>query len=78
MDFTDFCFPGYLLCQPGPDNNRYNYKKGAQTAKRQVKIEQGKLLFTPLAGPVYTPELGFTIAGGVMLSYEIVNEFKGK
>ncbi len=38
--------------------------------KKQLKIDQGKMLFTPLAGPAYTPEMGFTVAGGFMLSYK--------
>ena len=27
-------------------------------------------MITPLAGPAYTPELGFTIAGGIMTSFK--------
>lgn len=38
-------------------------KKEKRKAKKQEKIESGKLMITPLAGPAYTPELGFTIAG---------------
>jgi len=45
-------------------------KKEIRQQKKQVKIEQGKPLVTPLAGPAYTPELGFTVAGTVMLSYK--------
>ncbi len=45
-------------------------KKTKKKAKRQEKIDQGKLMITPLAGPAYTPELEFTIAGGVMLSFK--------
>ena len=45
-------------------------KKERKKAKRQEKIDQGKLMITPLAGPAYTPELEFTIAGGVMLSFK--------
>lgn len=45
-------------------------KKELRALKKQEKIKQGKLLFTPLAGPAYTPELGFTLAGGLMLSYK--------
>jgi hypothetical protein len=45
-------------------------KKAARKAKKQEKIESGKLMITPLAGPAYTPELGFTIAGGIMTSFK--------
>lgn len=45
-------------------------KKEARKVKRQTKIDQGKPLILPLAGPAYTPELGFTIAGSVMISYK--------
>ena len=45
-------------------------KKEKRRAKKQEKIESGKLMITPLAGPAYTPELGFTIAGGIMTSFK--------
>ncbi|MFN8255919.1 MAG: BamA/TamA family outer membrane protein [Bacteroidales bacterium] len=45
-------------------------KKAARKAKKQEKIESGKLMITPLAGPAYTPELGFTLAGGIMTSFK--------
>ena len=45
-------------------------KKASRKARKQEKIESGKLLITPLAGPAYTPELGFTIAGGIMTSFK--------
>jgi hypothetical protein len=45
-------------------------KRELRKQKKQLKVDQGKMLFTPLAGPAYTPELGFTIAGGFMLSYK--------
>jgi hypothetical protein len=45
-------------------------KKAARKAKKQEKIASGKLMITPLAGPAYTPELGFTIAGGIMTSFK--------
>ena len=45
-------------------------KKEQRKHKKQVKIEQGKPLFTPLAGPAYTPELEFTIAGTAMISFK--------
>jgi hypothetical protein len=38
--------------------------------ERQKKIDEGKFLFTPLAGPAYTPELGFLIAFSAMMSYK--------
>lgn len=45
-------------------------KKEVRRAKKQEKIDSGKLMITPLAGPAYTPELGFTIAGGIMTSFK--------
>lgn len=45
-------------------------KKEIRQQKKQLKVEQGKPLVTPLAGSAYTPELGFTVAGTVMLSYK--------
>lgn len=45
-------------------------KKTVRKAKRQKKIDEGKLLVLPLAGPAYTPELGFTVAGSVMMSFK--------
>jgi outer membrane protein assembly factor BamA len=45
-------------------------KKAGRKARKQEKIASGKLLITPLAGPAYTPELGFTIAGGIMTSFK--------
>jgi len=55
------------LGQPAADTIT---KKELRQQKKQLKIDQGKLLFTPLAGPAYTPEMGFTVAGGFMLSYK--------
>lgn len=45
-------------------------KKEQRKIKKQTKIEQGKPLISPLAGPAYTPEMGFTIAGSILLSYK--------
>jgi hypothetical protein len=45
-------------------------KKEKRKAKKEEKIKSGKLMVTPLAGPAYTPELGFTIAGGIMTSFK--------
>jgi len=45
-------------------------RKEIRKQKKQLKIEQGKPLLTPLAGPAYTPELEFTLAGGFLLSYK--------
>ena len=45
-------------------------KKALRKAKRKEKEASGKLMITPLAGPAYTPELGFTIAGGIMTSFK--------
>ncbi|AFD07012.1 BamA/TamA family outer membrane protein [Solitalea canadensis] len=45
-------------------------KEKRQLAKKQ-KEKEGKFMITPLAGPAYTPELGFTIAGGVLTSWRM-------
>jgi hypothetical protein len=45
-------------------------KKAIRKAKKQEKIDSGKLMITPLAGPAYTPELGFTLAAGIMTSFK--------
>ena len=45
-------------------------KQKRQQVKKQ-KEREGKFMITPLAGPAYTPELGFTIAGGVLTSWRM-------
>jgi hypothetical protein len=45
-------------------------KKAKREAKKQKKIDEGKPMIMPLAGPAYTPELGFTLAAGVMTSFK--------
>ena len=45
-------------------------KKEIRLEKREWKVENGRPLLTPLVGPAYTPEMGFTVAGGIMLSYK--------
>jgi len=45
-------------------------KKAKRKAKKQEKIDKGKFMILPLAGPAYTPELEFTLAGGIMMSYK--------
>lgn len=45
-------------------------KKAHRKAKKQEKIDQGKWMVMPFAGPAYTPELKFTIAGGVLVSFK--------
>ena len=45
-------------------------KKAARKAKKQQKIDEGRIMIIPLAGPAYTPELEFTLAGGIMMSYK--------
>ena len=53
----------------------------SQTVRAEVEEEKpklalifGKLWITPLLGPAYTPELGFVIAGGTLLSYRFDDE----
>jgi hypothetical protein len=45
-------------------------KKAKRKTKKQEKIDKGKLMILPLAGPAYTPELEFTLAGGIMISFK--------
>ena len=45
-------------------------KKEERKAKKVWKEEHGKLMVTPLVGPAYTPEMGFTVAGGIMMSFK--------
>lgn len=45
-------------------------KKAKRKAKKQYKIDHGKVMIMPLAGPAYTPEMEFTLAGGIMLSFK--------
>jgi hypothetical protein len=59
------CFPAILLAQEDSLS-----RKEIRMQKKQLKVEQGKLLITPLAGPAYTPEMGFTLAASIMLSYK--------
>jgi len=59
------CFPVVLLAQEDSLT-----RKEIRMQKKQLKVEQGKPLITPLAGPAYTPELGFTVAASIMLSYK--------
>ncbi len=44
-------------------------KRELRKLKRAEKVREGKFLITPLVGPAYTPELGFTIAGGILTSW---------
>ncbi len=37
--------------------------------KHEAKERSGAFMITPLLGPGYTPELGFTIAGGILTSW---------
>lgn len=39
-------------------------------ANTKKKEQEGKFLITPFVGPGYTPELGFSIAGGALLSFK--------
>ena len=45
-------------------------KKAARKARKQKKIDEGKLMVMPLAGPAYTPELELTIAATAMISFK--------
>lgn len=61
-----FCLYSYTAEAQAPDSlnfiGRFQYKNN-------LRIEDGKLAITPLLGPSYTPEMGLTLAGGVMTSF---------
>lgn len=44
-------------------------KKEARAEKKQTKLDSGRLMVSPLAGPGYTPELGVLIGGGALFSW---------
>ncbi len=44
-------------------------KKERRKLVKEEKIRDGKWMITPVFGPGYTPELGFTIAGGALTSF---------
>jgi hypothetical protein len=44
-------------------------KKEIRAARKAAKLEAGKMLISPIAGPGYTPELQFVIAGGGIISW---------
>ncbi len=45
-------------------------QKPTRKQKRAEKIEQGKFMAFPIAAPAYTPELGPTLIGAIMLSFK--------
>lgn len=44
-------------------------KSERRKLKKLEKEREGRFMITPLAGPAYTPELSFTIAGGILMSW---------
>jgi len=48
--------------------------RGEVEQKPKIALAFGKLWITPLLGPAYTPELGFVIAGGTLISYRFDDE----
>ncbi len=63
LAFVVLCIPTY-----GQDSTHLS-KREIRQQKKEEKAKEGKFLITPLVGPAYTPELGFTIAGGVLTSW---------
>ncbi len=59
----------YSQEQQGNDSTKISWIKKWQmnTAKRE---KEGKMLVTPFVGPGYTPELGFSIAAGTLISFK--------
>ena len=45
-------------------------RKARKDSIRNDKLEKGKLMITPLAGPAYTPELGGVLAATAMISFK--------
>ncbi|WNJ16740.1 BamA/TamA family outer membrane protein [Pontibacter sp. G13] len=55
--------------QMTPKQEERFQRKEARRAKRQAKIDEGKWLITPLAGPGYTPELGLILSLDVLFTF---------
>src|SRR5207248_3328675 len=47
---------------------------GQKEEEPKLALTFGKFWITPIIGPGYTPELGFLIAGGALLSYKFDDE----
>lgn len=45
-------------------------RKARKDSIKADKLEKGKLMITPLAGPAYTPELGGVLAATGMISFK--------
>lgn len=45
-------------------------KKSERLAKKQQKLAEGKAMITPFLAPAYTPEMGFTVAAGGLLTFK--------
>lgn len=44
-------------------------KKITRKERKALKIKNGEFLISPFIGPGYSPELGFSIAGGMLISF---------
>src|SRR5688572_555057 len=44
-------------------------KKLTKKEKKALKIKNGEFLISPFIGPGYSPELKFSLAGGVLISF---------
>lgn len=62
-----FLFSGQCVWAQKKDKQA---RKEERAKKKQKKLEEGRLLVTPLAGPAYTPELELLIAASVMTSFK--------
>ncbi len=51
-------------------NAKKEQKKVAKDSIKQVKIDQGKFMISPIVVPAYTPELGGLIAVGGLISFK--------
>ncbi len=68
--------PGLRAQEPAAPEDSLPVKKESWLKRFETKLQtkhaakerSGAFMITPLAGPGYTPELGFTIAGGVLMS----------
>ncbi len=71
--FSTAVFSQEIPLNANPDTltkkEKRELKKEIRTEKKEEKIREGKWMFSPVAGPGYTPELGLSLAGGVLTSF---------
>lgn len=65
-----FGFIVLLSAETYGQDQEANDKKATRKEEKERKVREGRTMFTPLAGPAYTPELGGVIAATAMISYK--------